>query len=181
MTICIAVLGGASTAPVESAILDEAIKLGRGLASAHVHLLTSGTGHGVIGRVLDGQRGFQNPRTSAVVVGSGEEQSVHPEAGSIVLVPSVSARKSFFLAQAKHLIALPGGLGTHDEILTFLVERKNVRTTQRLLLVNVNDYYSPLLTLISNMIATGFVKQKHVAGLEVVGDADGATKSATGH
>lgn len=151
----IAVLGGTSTAVLAHDFLPEASQLGNAIASTHVHMLTSCTARGVIGAFLDAQSGFQNARMAIVVSGSGKEQSIHTLVGSIVFVPSAPARKSLFLTQAQHIIALPCGLGTLDEIMTFLVERKSLPTSQRLILVNGNDFFSPSLALPSNMTSAG--------------------------
>jgi len=176
--ICVAVIGGTSTAPLAEGKLDVATKLGRLLAASPVRVLTSGNRHGMIGRVLDSLQGSPHPRSAVVVRGSGEEEHVHPAAGTLILVPSVSDRKSVILQQAQGVIALPGGLGTHDEIITSLIEGKGAPAASALVLVNVDHYFDPFMALLENMADEGFLRRKYLASVQLVTDAEAAVNAA---
>ena len=176
--IHVAVIGGTSTAPISEVKLGAAKTVGLLLGANPVHVLTSGIRHGLIGQVLDGLQGSSTPRSAVVVQGSGEEEHLHPAAGTLVLVPSVAHRKDVIMANAQVLIALPGGLGTLDEIITFLLERKRAASAKVLVVANVDGYFDQLSRLLENMVEEGFLKRKHLVGLHLEPDAQSAVKTA---
>jgi uncharacterized protein (TIGR00730 family) len=176
--LCIAVIGGTSRAPLAKAKLEAAAKTGQLLATTPVHVLTSGIRHGMVGRVLDALQSSANPRSAFVVEGSGEEEHLHPAAGTLNLFPSISHRKSAMLERAHQVIALPGGLGTHDELITFLIQRKSFGGNS-IVLINVDNYFDPFVTLLEAMVSEGFLKPKHLLALQLMPSAEAAVEAVT--
>jgi predicted Rossmann-fold nucleotide-binding protein len=71
-------------------------------------------------------------------------------------------------------VALPGGVGTWEEILEVLALRKLGRLASPIVLVNLGGYYDPLVTLIDRSIECGFSPADLRDSLAVVPDARGA-------
>lgn len=160
----VAVIGGTSSSLSSSSIGRAAEELGDLLAHSDTHVLTCGVRSGVVGILLDSLQGSSAPR-SAIVLRGREERNQHHAAGPITLVDTVEERKVLFMAQASEIIALPGGLGTHDEILSFLMLMKG--TSMNMALLNVDGYFNPLLEQLSNMIRVGFAKQKVLHSIRI--------------
>lgn len=176
--ICIAIIGGTSTGTISEINLNAARTVGLLLATSPVHVLTSGIRHGLIGQVLDGLQCSPVSRSAVVVRGTGEEGHLHPGAGTVILVPSIAHRKELIMTQARVVIALPGGLGTHDEIITFLMERKRSVDARYLVIANVGNYFNQLIMLLDKMVEEGFLKRRHLVGLHVAPDAESAVHAA---
>jgi uncharacterized protein (TIGR00730 family) len=68
----------------------------------------------------------------------------------------LAARKSEFRRRADFYVALPGGVGTWEEVLEVLALRKLGRLAAPIVLVNVRGYYDRLLEQIDRSIADGF-------------------------
>lgn len=160
----VAVIGGTSSSLSCSSIGHAAEELGDLLAQRNANVMTCGVRSGVIGILLDSLQGSSVPR-SAIVLRGIEESSQHPAAGPVTLVDSVEERKLLFMTQASEILALPGGLGTHDEILSFLMLMKG--TSRNLGLLNVDGYFNPLLDQLSNMIHVGFAKAKLLQSIRI--------------
>jgi uncharacterized protein (TIGR00730 family) len=155
--VTVAVIGGTSSSLSCNSVAHAAEELGDLLAHSNTHVLTCGVRSGAVGILLDSLQGGTAPR-SAIVLRGIEEENQHHAAGPITLVNTVEERKLLFMAQTSEIIALPGGLGTHDEIFSFLMLMK--RTPRSLALLNVDGYFDPLLSQLSNMVRVGFASPK---------------------
>ena len=85
----------------------------------------------------------------------------HRGLSELRVVPSMHARKALMAELADAFVALPGGLGTLEELLEILtwaqlgIHRKPVG------LLNVAGYYDPLIALVDHAAAEGFVSREN--------------------
>ena len=71
---------------------------------------------------------------------------------------NLSERKDIMLERSDILVALPGGIGTLDEIFHVLAAATIGYHTKRVVLYNVNGFWNPLLATIDEMSQAGFVR-----------------------
>ena len=71
---------------------------------------------------------------------------------------NLSERKDIMLKRSDILVALPGGIGTLDEIFHVLAAATIGYHTKRVVLYNVNGFWNPLLATIDEMSQAGFVR-----------------------
>lgn len=71
---------------------------------------------------------------------------------------NLSERKEIMLERSDILVALPGGIGTLDEIFHVLAAATIGYHTKRVVLYNVNGFWNPLLTAVEEMSQAGFVR-----------------------
>ena len=74
-----------------------------------------------------------------------------------VVVADMHARKRTMFERADGFVALPGGLGTLEEVVEQLTWAQLGRHRKPILIANVNGYWDPLLALIEHMRAVKFV------------------------
>ena len=86
------------------------------------------------------------------------EPLVHPALSGTVWTETMSARKEKMREDADIVIALPGGIGTLDELIETLVLRKLGRWQGRIFALNVNGFYDPLAALLDHYVATGMLE-----------------------
>ena len=85
----------------------------------------------------------------------------HPRVSDMRVVASMHARKALMADLSDAFIALPGGLGTFEELFEIVTwaqlgfHRKNIG------LLNVAGYYDPLVGLINHAIDEGFIKSQN--------------------
>jgi hypothetical protein len=82
----------------------------------------------------------------------------------IVITESMNERKARMFAAADGFAVLPGGLGTLDEFAEAFTGAQLQLHAKPIVLVNVKNYYAPLVTLIEHFVANGFAKP-HVMDL----------------
>lgn len=98
------------------------------------------------------------------------EHEGHPYLNQLHLENSMFERKQKMLAISDAFIALPGGLGTLDEIMDFWNVFKMELSAKPVGLLNVEGYYDIFLSLVQHMIHHGFLAERHGADLLVSDD-----------
>jgi len=87
---------------------------------------------------------------------------------AVIVTDTMHERKKLMLGNSDAVIALPGGPGTLDELIEVLTWRHLGLHAKPAFLLNVADYWGPLLALFDHMIAEGFVGAQFRSYLTVV-------------
>jgi uncharacterized protein (TIGR00730 family) len=147
---------------------DAARALGQGLAEAGIRLVYGGGRVGMMGAVAD-----------AVLAGGGTVLGVipefltklevaHPGATEMVVTTSMHARKQLMAEQSDAFIAMPGGLGTLDEIVEIITWRLLGLHDKPILVCNVAGSAIPLQTMLEATIEQGFASPEARDTFEIV-------------
>lgn len=83
---------------------------------------------------------------------------------------NLSERKDIMLERSDVLVALPGGIGTLDEIFHVLAAATIGYHAKRVVLYNVNGFWNPLLATVEEMSQAGFVRGEIERYLVVAND-----------
>jgi uncharacterized protein (TIGR00730 family) len=127
---------------------------------------------GLMGIVADSALAAGGHVEGVIPRGLQERELAHTGLSRLHVVDSMSARKEKMAALSDAFIALPGGLGTLDELfetITWTVLGIHNKPSG---LLEVNDYWQPLLTMLQRMESEGFVRQPWRALLSVADNAD---------
>ncbi len=152
----IAVFCGASTGR-DPKYVDAAKAVGKHLAASGIGLVYGGGRAGLMGTVAD-----------AVLEGDGEVYGVIPDrmvaaerahhgVTKLYVVQSMHARKSLMAQLADGFVALPGGLGTLDELFEILTWNQLGIIAKPVGLLNVDGYFDPLLQMVDHISEQGFL------------------------
>lgn len=93
------------------------------------------------------------------------EPLAHPKLTETVWTDTMSERKEAMREGADFVFALPGGIGTMDELFETLVLAKLDRFHGRIAAVNIGGFYDPLDTLLDHFVATGMLEATDKARL----------------
>lgn len=132
-----------------------------------------------IGLVYGGScRGMMGHLADAVLDGGGKVEGVIPKSllnkevaherlTEMHVVDSMHARKSMMAVLSDGFIAMPGGLGTLEEIIEILTWAQLQFHEKPCGLLNVNGYFNHLLSFLDHAEAEGFLRPAHRAMLLV--------------
>lgn len=147
--------------------LDAARSLGAELAKQRIGLVYGGASVGLMGAIAD-----------AVMQGGGEVIGVIPQ--SIVefevahqgltdlhVVADMHERKAMMTELSEGFIAMPGGLGTLEELFEVLTWLQLGIHSKPCAVLNVNGYYELLIRFLNHIVSSGFAKQAHLNNLLV--------------
>jgi uncharacterized protein (TIGR00730 family) len=135
--------------------------MGATLAARKIGLVYGGGKIGLMGALAD-----------AVLAGGGEVIGIiphhlialevgHRELTSLIAVDSMHARKHQMAELADAFIAMPGGIGTAEELLEVLTWLQLGLHSKPIGLLNTDEYYYHLLEFLGHMTRTGFLKEAH--------------------
>jgi uncharacterized protein (TIGR00730 family) len=146
-----------SSAGTDPAFADTARAFGKILAESDIRLVYGGGSTGLMGALAD-----------AVLKNGGDATGIIPEfltnrekprrlAQELVVTRYMHERKRKMFERADGFVALPGGIGTLEELVEQLTWAQLGRHKKPILLANIKGYWDPLLTLIDHMRTQDFL------------------------
>lgn len=152
--------------------------VGKEIASAGLPLIYGG-GHmglmGVVGRSVRAAGGKSVAVIPEFMVKRGWNDN---EATQTVVTPSMHVRKETMAAMAVGTIALPGGIGTFEELSEIITWRQLGLYSGNIVILNVDGYYDSWLAQINKAIDEGFLPASHSRLFAVTADAADAVRLA---
>ncbi len=130
---------------------EEARSLGLGLGEAGYDIITGGSGDGLMGAVADGALEAGSRVTGFVPAYLAALQPPHPGLERTVIVDSMAERKTLMFETADACVALPGAIGTMDEILESIVLQQLKQITGPMILLDVDQYWQPMFDMFARM------------------------------
>jgi uncharacterized protein (TIGR00730 family) len=146
-----------SSVGADPAFFAAARELGVALAGRGLGLVFGGTGAGLMGAVADGAIEAGGEVIGVMPRFLGEVADAHPGV-EIRLVDTLAERKLVMAELAAGFIALPGGLGTLDELAEMATWTQLGVHDKPLVLLDVLGYWSKLGELLDSMVANGFLR-----------------------
>ena len=92
---------------------------------------------------------------------------VHKNLSGITLVDDMAERKNLLVKEAHVFVVLPGSYGTMDELFETLALCQLKQIEKPVFLLNINEFYNPLLVQLDQMQECGFLKSSNRALLSV--------------
>ena len=147
-----------SSKSVPAIYLEAAAELGRAIAAEGWTLVYGGNAVGCMGALADGARA-----AGGRVVGITPQLLVDHGIGDrrcdeLIVTDTMRQRKALLEDRADAFVALPGGLGTFEELFEILVGRTLGCHDKPVLLLNIAGYYDPLLAMLEQGIAQRFIR-----------------------
>ncbi|MDX1802772.1 MAG: TIGR00730 family Rossman fold protein [Alcanivorax sp.] len=146
---------------------EAATALAAELVARDLTLVYGGASVGTMGVLADAMM-----RDGGRVIGIIPDALMHREIGNdhvseLQVVGSMHARKAAMAEQSDAFIALPGGMGTLEEIFEILTWAQLGFHHKPCALLNVNGYYDALIDFLDQAVAQGFLKPGHRQLLQV--------------
>jgi uncharacterized protein (TIGR00730 family) len=147
-----------------------AAQLGRALAERGLGLVYGGADIGLMGEVADAVLDAGGTVTGVIPEGLVKHEVAHAGLTQLHVVRDMHERKATMAALGDAFIALPGGFGTAEELFEIVTWMQLGLHHKPSALVDVNNYYSPLLTWLYHCADEGFVHRQYLDHLVVATD-----------
>lgn len=158
-----------SRSGVKPAYQAAAEALGKLLAERGIELIYGGGNVGLMGVVADACLAAGGKVVGVIPRALLEWEVGHQGLTRLEVVDSMHTRKARMAELADGFVALPGGLGTFEELFEVLTWAQLGFHNKPVALLNVDDYYLPLIQLMERGVDEGFMKQEN-RGLLLVED-----------
>jgi uncharacterized protein (TIGR00730 family) len=159
-TICVYCGSGPGTNP---RFIEAAIALGRILAEHGIRLVYGGGSIGLMGAIATSVLDHGGSVTGIIPNFLTARENALTRIQEMIVTPDMHERKRLMFERSDAFVALPGGIGTLEELVEQMTWQQLGRHTKPVLLANIDGFWEPLLALLAHMRATEFIR----AGLAV--------------
>lgn len=149
----------ASSDNIDESYKEAAYELGRRIASRNVNLVCGGGRSGLMAQVTEGALSNYGTVTGVLPQFMIARNWQHPHLTETLIVSDMHTRKKTMAGMSKAAIALPGGIGTFEELLEIITWRQLGLYDGNIVILNTNGYYDPLLRLLRSASEEGFMRK----------------------
>src|SRR5579871_2878695 len=136
--------------------IEAAKALGKTLAENGVRLVYGGGSVGIMGAVAISALDHGGVVTGIIPEFLTRRENALKRAQEFIVTPDMHERKRLMFERSDAFVALPGGVGTLEELVEQLTWQQLGRHSKPVLLANIDGFWEPLLALLTHMRATQF-------------------------
>ncbi|BCM83271.1 TIGR00730 family Rossman fold protein [Methylobacterium indicum] len=155
-TVCVYCGSGFGTDPVFEAA---ARALGRHLAEAGIALVYGGGNVGLMGTVARAVLDHGGHVTGIIPDFLKSRERMLDDVQETIVVSDMHTRKKLMFDRSDAFVAMPGGIGTLEELVEQMTWSQLGQHAKPILLLSVADFWAPFLGLLDHMRRTGFIRE----------------------
>jgi uncharacterized protein (TIGR00730 family) len=154
-TVCVYCGSGPGTNP---RFVEAAIAFGKTLAEDGIRLVYGGGSVGLMGAVAKSVLDHGGAVTGIIPEFLTGRENALKRVQQLIITPDMHERKRLMFEHSDAFVALPGGIGTLEELVEQLTWQQLGRHTKPVLLANIDGFWEPLLALLAHMRETEFIR-----------------------
>jgi hypothetical protein len=151
--------------------LEAARTLGRSLAQSGTGLVYGGGSLGLMGEVARSVLDHGGQVTGIIPAFLTAKEKMLTDVQELVVTEDMHQRKMLMFQKSDAFVALPGGIGTLEELVEQLTWSQLGRHKKPIVLANIGDFWRPFLTLLEHMKQETFIRNGLEVSFIVVDDA----------
>lgn len=160
LSICVYCGSGFGTDPAFKSAANE---LGKSMADAGIRLVYGGGHVGLMGEVAKAVKDNGGYVTGIIPRFLKDREIMFEDADENIVVDDMHTRKRMMFEKSDAFVALPGGVGTLEELIEQLTWAQLGRHTKPIIIADIKGFWRPLITLMAHMRNYEFIRE----GLEV--------------
>lgn len=162
----------ASSNQLKEGYYREARRLGNLLAEAGIKVVYGDGGIGLMGALADGVLDKGGEIVGVIPQFMVDEHWNNPRSSRTIVTNTMHERKALMEKISDGMIALPGGIGTTEELFECLTWKQLGLHTKPVVLLNIDGWFDTIIKLIDEMVEAHFLRDIHKNMFVVVNTAD---------
>lgn len=158
MRVCVF---AASSNRVNRRYYEAAGELGRLLAISEMEVIFGGGGIGLMGELANAVLKNNGKITGVIPQFMQDEGWNHNGVPEMIVTGSMSERKQLMTKMADAIVALPGGIGTLEELSEAITLKQLGLFTGPIVIMNTLNFYDRFLGFLNQMITENFMRKEH--------------------
>lgn len=154
-TVCVYCGSGPGT---NGRFVESAIALGKVFAENGIRLVYGGGSIGLMGAIATSVLDHGGAVTGIIPDFLTSRENALKRVQEMIVTPDMHERKRLMFERSDAFVALPGGIGTLEELVEQLTWQQLGRHSKPVLLANIDNFWEPLLALLAHMRATEFIR-----------------------
>ena len=164
MTICVF---ASSSSRIDSEYAIAATRLGSLLAEAGMEVVYGGGGIGLMGKLADAVIKGGGRITGVIPSFMKDEGWDHASVSDMILTVDMGERKKMMFSMADAIVALPGGVGTLEELTEAMTLKQLGIYKGPIIILNTMDFYKSLIDFLEHMVSGNFLRYEHKGMWEI--------------
>ncbi|MGE0053590.1 MAG: TIGR00730 family Rossman fold protein [Hyphomicrobium sp.] len=157
---------------LNSAYAIAARKLGKALADNGIRLVYGGGSLGLMGEVAKAALGAGGKVTGIIPSFLGAREQMLHDVDELVVVDDMHSRKKLMFERSDAFVALPGGIGTLEELVEQLTWSQLGQHSKPIVVADIEGFWSPFLELLAHMKRETFIRTGLDVHFSVVDEAE---------
>ncbi|HEX2968721.1 MAG TPA: TIGR00730 family Rossman fold protein [Bacteroidales bacterium] len=164
MTVCIF---ASSSSKINGEYAQAASQLGSLLATAGMDVVYGGGGIGLMRNVADAVIANHGKITGVIPGFMIDAGWNHPGVTDMIVTNDMGERKKQMFALANAVVALPGGIGTLEELTEAITLKQLGLFRGHIILLNTMGFYGQLIEFLNHMVNGNFLRFEHTGIWEI--------------
>jgi uncharacterized protein (TIGR00730 family) len=154
-TVCVYCGSGPGTNP---RFVETAQALGKIFAENNIRLVYGGGSVGLMGAIAKSVLDHGGAVTGIIPDFLRARENALTRVQEMVVTPDMHERKRLMFERSDAFVALPGGVGTLEELVEMMTWQQLGRHSKPILVANIDGFWEPLMALIAHMRAAQFIR-----------------------
>jgi uncharacterized protein (TIGR00730 family) len=157
---------------INPAYVATARELGKSLAAADIGLVYGGGSLGLMGEVAKSTLAHGGRVIGIIPAFLSNKEQMLKDADELIVTENMHERKMLMFERSDAFVALPGGIGTLEELVEQLTWSQLGRHAKPIIVANIDGFWAPFLGLLKHMKSEAFIRPGLELGFVVVDRAD---------
>lgn len=151
----------ASSSQVSSEYIDAAAELGRTLAAEGIEIVYGAGKVGLMGALADAALDAGGKVTGVIPQFMVDNGWCRKKLTNLIVTPDMHTRKEKIVSLADATIALPGGVGTLEELMEIITWKQLGLYANPIVILNTRGYFNPLKEMLERAVEEKFMREIH--------------------
>jgi hypothetical protein len=167
--LCVYCGSGPGRSPV---YVNAARELGTSMAQQGIGLVYGGGSNGLMGEIARAVLENRGHVTGIIPEFLAVRERMMTDVNDLVVTSNMHERKMTMFERSDGFVALPGGIGTLEELVEICTWGQLGQHAKPIIVCNIEGYWDPLLALFRHMREENFIREGLEVRLDVVGRVD---------
>lgn len=158
MTVCVF---ASSSSRIDPKYVQAAAELGSLFARSRMKVIYGGGGIGLMGALADAVIENGGSITGVIPSFMNDEGWGHPRVNNMIVTTDMGDRKKNMFARADAVVALPGGIGTLEELTEAITLKQFGLFRGPVVILNTLNFYKSLIDFLEHMVSGNFLRSEH--------------------
>jgi uncharacterized protein (TIGR00730 family) len=154
-TVCVYCGSGPGSSP---SFVKAAHALGKAFAENNIRLVYGGGSVGLMGAIAKSTLDHGGLVTGIIPDFLRSRENMLTRVQEMIVTPDMHERKRLMFEHSDAFVALPGGVGTLEELVEQMTWQQLGRHSKPVLLANIDGFWEPLIALLAHMRETEFIR-----------------------
>jgi hypothetical protein len=169
MRICVF---ASSSSRIDSEFATAATSLGSLLAEAKMDVVYGGGGIGLMGKLADAVLAGGGKITGVIPSFMKDEGWDHASVTEMIITSDMGERKKRMFDLSDAVVALPGGVGTLEELTEAMTLKQLGLYKGQIIILNTLNFYNSFIDFLEHMVSGHFLRSEHKGMWEVAETAE---------